>query len=212
MMKKSDILLTLVAGEMIAFFSLPIIYNNFAETISFTAGAIAAIILLPVISVAGLLVANFLSKFFAPFWRLSKFILIGFLNTIIDVGIFNLMIIITGVTSGFLIGGVNIPGFSIAVLNSYNWNKRWVFKDTSNTGSHSDFFSFMAVTLGGLLINSSIAIFLTTYLDPAFGMNDTQWATLSKILAAMVNFVWNFTGYKLFVFRKKTMNITPIHK
>lgn len=209
MLKKSDILLSILAGEMIAIASLPIIYVNFAATIGFSAGAVAVALILPVLSVIGIFTADFLAKFFAPFWRLSKFILVGFLNTIIDIGILNLMIIFTGVTSGFLIGGVNVPGFGVALFNSYLWNKNWVFADTSEKGRHSDFFSFFAVSIVGLLINSAMVIAITTAMNPLLGMNQEQWATLSKVPAAFANFIWNFTGYKMFVFVKKRDDVTP---
>ncbi|MBI2637344.1 MAG: GtrA family protein, partial [Candidatus Sungbacteria bacterium] len=109
----------------------------------------------------------------------------------------------TNTTKGILIGGVNAPGFIIAVLNSYYWNKSWVFEDSAEQRSHSDFGLFLLVSVSSLFVNSLIVFVITTYIPHLFGLNDIQWANFAKVIAALASFVWNFTGYKLFVFIKK---------
>ena len=77
----------------------------------------------------------------------------------------------TGITSGFEIGGVNAPGFAVAVINSYFWNQFWVFKARiRGEGMFHDFPKFLTVMLIGLTLNSGIVFSLTTYVPPFFGL------------------------------------------
>ncbi len=136
--------------------------------------------------------------------QFSRFASIGFLNTAIDFGILNLLSMISGVTAGVIVGGVNLPGFSIAVLNSYTWNKLWVFKDTPpGERFFHDFPKFLAVTGIGVLINSGVVIILTTYAAPLAAIAPELRLNIAKIIATMVTLLWNFTGYKLVVFRAR---------
>lgn len=145
--------------------------------------------------------AGWLARRRAVLAQFSKFIAVGFLNTAIDFGMLNLLSRVSGISAGFILGGVNIPGFVVAVSNSYLWNKLWVFKNGNEAGIFRDFPKFLAVTVVGLVINSAIVILLTTYVPPVLGMNKALWLNASKAGATVLTLVWNFTGYKLFVFR-----------
>jgi putative flippase GtrA len=107
-----------------------------------------------------------------------------------------------GITAGFVIGGVNIPGFLVAVTNSFFWNKFWVFRDRGKGEPLlHDFPEFLAVTIGGALINSGIVIGLTTYVAPLFGLGAGAGLNVAKAAATAVTLFWNFAGYKFVVFR-----------
>jgi len=133
--------------------------------------------------------------------QFSRFIVIGFMNTAFDFAILNLLMWWTGIYSGIYIILLNIISFSIAVINSYLWNKYWTFKDKDGTGI-KEFSQFISVTLIGLAINSSIVFGVTTYISPIFGISPELWANLAKAAATGFSLIWNFTGYKLFVFKK----------
>lgn len=131
-----------------------------------------------------------------------RFGIIGGMNTAIDFGILNLLMWWTGIHSGGQIVLLNIISFAIAVTNSYFWNKYWAFKDKDSTGV-MEFSQFIAVTLVGLAINSTIVYVVTTLVDPMFGLNETLWANLAKIVATGLSLIWNFIGYKFIVFKQK---------
>ncbi|MBU1177309.1 MAG: GtrA family protein [Patescibacteria group bacterium] len=131
-----------------------------------------------------------------------RFGIIGGMNTAIDFGILNLLMWWTGIYSGGQIVLLNIISFAIAVTNSYFWNKYWTFKDKDSTGV-LEFSQFIAVTLVGLVINSTIVYVVTTLVDPMFGLNETLWANLAKIVATGLSLIWNFIGYKFIVFKQK---------
>lgn len=71
------------------------------------------------------------------------------------------------------------------------------------TGRQSgEFTKFMVVSVIGTFINSSVVGLVTGFIPPLFGTNPELWANLAKVAATAVALVWNFTGYKLLVFKK----------
>jgi putative flippase GtrA len=59
--------------------------------------------------------------------QLLRFMAIGFLNTALDFIILNLISKYFGITAGYRLGGINIIGFSAALIQSYIWNRAWAF-------------------------------------------------------------------------------------
>ena len=133
--------------------------------------------------------------------QFSKFVVIGFMNTAIDFTILNFLMWWTGIYSGALIILLNMVSFSIAVFNSYFWNKYWTFKDLDKIEA-KEFSQFILVTLIGLAINSSIVYGITTLVSPMFGISPELWANLAKVAAIGFSLIWNFIGYKFIVFNR----------
>ena len=152
----------------------------------------------PILSILGMLVAAYIGKKIAAVYQFAKFALVGVLNTAIDFGILNFLIFITGITSGLSIIPLNAVSFSTAVVNSFFWNKKLVFQARKD----ANFLTFFVITLIGLAINSGIVYVITTYVPPTFVDSQKLWANLAKVLATGISLVWNFTGYRLIVFKK----------
>ncbi len=166
----------------------------------------AALLVLPWIGalciVFGVWLGGFLSRWMPIFAQLGKFGTVGILNTAIDFGVLNLLSKALGITAGFILGGVNMPGFAIAVVNSYFLNKLWVFRDRQHGESlMRDFPGFFAVTFIGVALNSGLIIVLTTYAPLLSGVAPSLRLNLAKASATLVTLIWNFLGYKLIVFR-----------
>ena len=123
------------------------------------------------------------------------------MNTAIDFAILNSLMWWTGIYSGASIILLNIVSFSIAVFNSYFWNKYWTFKDLDKVEA-KEFSQFILVTLIGLAINSSIVYGITTLVSPMFGISPELWANLAKVAATGFSLIWNFIGYKFIVFNR----------
>lgn len=157
---------------------------------------------IPLLWVFGVWFGGFLSRWLPFMAQFGKFAAVGFLSAAIDFGVLNILSSATGVTSGFVIGGVNIPGFSVAVVNGYLWNKLWVFKDRDPEGLFHDFPKFLAVTGVGLTINSGVVVFVTSFVQPLSGVRPEAWLNIAKVGANAFVLVWNFLGYKFFVFKK----------
>ena len=136
--------------------------------------------------------------------QFGKFVVIGFMNTAIDFAILNLLMWWIGIYKGSWIILLNAISFSIAVINSYLWNKYWTFraKEADEAGEIAKEFSqFIAVTLVGLAINTSVVFGITTFVQPVFGLSPEIWANLAKVAATGFSLIWNFIGYKFIVFK-----------
>lgn len=202
MITKQDYAIAALVGFLAGVFAIPTLLNIGirSQPILIAVPAIAAVLFY-----VGIIIGKFLSRFLGFFAQVSKFAAVGFLNTAIDFGVLNLLSMVTGVTGGFTVGGVNMPGFIAAALNGYLWNQLWVFRARSQGESmFHDFPKFLAVTIIGLLINNGIVVFLTlpgmaqTALVPVSG---EVGLNIAKVVATVFSMVWNFLGYKLIVFR-----------
>ena len=134
--------------------------------------------------------------------QFSKFIAVGIINTGIDFLVLNIEMALTGISSGKMIFILNVVSFTIATTNSYFMNKYWTFQAKGETDSAAKFSQFLAVSLVGIAINSFLVYMLTTNISPMFGLSPRLWANAAKLLATGLSLIWNFIGYKLWVFKK----------
>ncbi|MBU1167060.1 GtrA family protein [Patescibacteria group bacterium] len=143
-----------------------------------------------------------LEQKYKTLFQIVKFALVGGLNTALDFAVLNALIWATGTSSGKWIILFNSLAFTAAVINSYILNKIWTFQSKEKKVA-SQFARFITVSLIGWVVNTAIVFTVTTYIDPYFGLNETLWANVAKIVATGVALVWNFIGYKLWAFRDK---------
>ena len=135
--------------------------------------------------------------------QFSKFCVVGVLNTAIDFGVLNLLMYFFGIFKGPEIVIFNIAAFTFASINSYAFNKFWTFKDKAVEvkKTSKQFFQYMAVSIVGITINTAIVYFITT-IPPLFELSPALWANVAKLAATAISLMWNFIGYKFFVFKK----------
>lgn len=74
------------------------------------------------------------------------------------------------------------------------------FNKLTQTAAKNSFISFVVVSLIGLVINSLLISVITSHVTLVSNADLNK--NLAKILATGASLVWNFVGYKLFVFRK----------
>ena len=136
-----------------------------------------------------------------------RFVIIGVLNTFIDLLILNIFSLLTGATEGFSYAGLKAISFMGAVIFSYIANKHWAFKDKSKERSGRKFTQFIFISIMGMLINVTVATIVVTYckvpvnafLEWTF-MTDSIWVNLGALSGSAIGMMWNFIGYKFFVF------------
>ena len=130
-----------------------------------------------------------------------KFVFVGVLNTLIDLGILNILIHATGIATGIGFSVFKGISFTVAVFNSYFLNKTWTFgsKERANAKQFTQFFAVSAI---GFLINVGVASFLVNIVGPRFGFSVNLWANAGALAGTMATMAWNFFGYKFFVFKK----------
>ena len=198
-MQKMDLGYSFAIGLVVGLFLLPILINTNLYSKIYEPLLLAFLFAgLPIIFTIGLAFTGFISKKIPLLWQFAKFAQVGVLNTAIDFGILNLLIFVTGITSGLSIIPLNAISFSIAIINSFFWNEKWVFE----TKKEANFITFVVVTLIGLAINSGIVYAITTFVPPTFVDSQKLWVNLAKVLATGISLIWNFTGYRLIVFKK----------
>lgn len=202
MIIKKDYWIGAIAGFLTGALALVILYFL---NLSFPYQNVIALIVIPIFWAAGVWLGDFLGAHVKPFFsQFGRYAAAGFLSTAIDFSILNLTSYLTGITAGIIVGWVNAPGFLIAVINGYLWNKLWVFKDYDEESLFHDFPKFFAVGLGGLIINSVLIVLLTTYAPASMvsAVGPAKWLNYAKFIANTAVLLWNFTGFKFIVFRK----------
>ena len=159
-------------------------------------------IIFPILAALALWIASILGKKFVSIYQLAKFLLIGVIATIFDLGTLALFIDISGIDSGIGFMIFKALSFIIATILKYVPDKYWAFKKREGSDIKKEFLQFFTVTLIGLTINVLIATIIVNIIGPQFGLPAKLWANLGGIGAVLVTFAWNFIGYKFIVFKK----------
>ncbi|MEK9175196.1 MAG: GtrA family protein [Patescibacteria group bacterium] len=196
---KLDYKLSFLIGTLIGVLLLPIL---FILDISFPY-RVAIVFFAPFFAIPlGLLFGNFLQSYFGIGARFSKYAASGILSFAIDFATLNILSYYTGITAGLTIGWINLPGFLLALTNAYLWNKLWVFYKNDGSGIFTHLPRFLFVVFVGLIINSSIVIFMSTNIAPPHqAFTEQRWLNVAKIIASAVAVMWNFFGYKFIAFK-----------
>lgn len=90
--------------------------------------------------------------------QLLRFAAIGSLNTALDFVILNLTSKALGINEGISLGVVSVIGFSIAIIQSYIWNRAWAFAESSGVSVFQN--ALRLFTVGGLGFLTFVAVFL----------------------------------------------------
>src|SRR3989344_4813126 len=98
-MTKKDLFLSFAAAILVAVFLIPTLINT-GYWDKFSLMKPALFVVLPLLTILGMSIANFIGKKILLIWQFAKFVLVGILNTAIDFGVLNLLIFLTGITQG----------------------------------------------------------------------------------------------------------------
>ena len=129
--------------------------------------------------------------------QIIKFVIVGAFNTLVDLAVLNLFILLTGIAAGTPFIFFKGISFLVAVLNSYFWNRRWTFRSDKQV-----FIQFFIVSAIGLFLNVGTAALLVNIIGPQFGLSEKIWANVGAVGGTLVVMTWNFLGYKFVVFKR----------
>jgi len=206
---KKDIVFTLIIGEICSLLLIFIASNLSGENpgLSVLSPYLKFLpVIFPVVCLAAFFVAYLIGKAVPVIYQLAKFILVGGFNFLIDMGVLNILIFATGISSGITQSFFKFCSFTVAVFNSYFFNKHWTFKKGTVTKNASkEFVQFLVVSIVGLCINLLVDYVLVNNIGPK-GLNPKTWAQTSGVAAAVAALAWNFLGYKFIVFKSETKN------
>ncbi|MCK5812005.1 MAG: GtrA family protein [Clostridiales bacterium] len=88
-----------------------------------------------------------------------------------------------------------VIGYSGGVINSFTWNKLWTFESKKSKGQTVlEFLRFMVIN--GISLSASVLLI-------KWLVEEGSWNVLiAKVLVTLVAQLINYTGYKLWVFKK----------
>lgn len=139
-----------------------------------------------------------LSFYIPSFLRIVKFALVGGVNTLVDVSVLNVLMMVSDIYTGLYFSLFKGISFLVALANSYIWNALWTFNTSSTTGKKIQ--TFVLVSLGGLLVNVIGAYAIQALLEMA-GFSGQLFSTIAAFGAVALSMIWNFVGYSKFVFK-----------
>lgn len=156
--------------------------------------------------------------------QFAKFCVVGGTSTVIDLGIHYILMFVVmvgglplsevfgnwalglfGSTAGpgaaeqFSFTVFKVFSASIAILNSFIWNRRWTFRIRGKEDRHQQLVKFVLVAVIGMVLNTLVSSGLNSVIP---GHPKRSWAIASAVATIVVAF-WNFTGQKLWTFRQK---------
>ena len=122
-----------------------------------------------------------------------RFIIVGFLNTAVDLGAFYLLSLIPGMP---LVVAKTLS-YVLGICNSFVWNKYWTFSAGQSHQGVREFAVFFAVNIPPLVVNIVVFTLLGLWID-----SGSPWVRLGKAFAAaVVSVAWNFLGSRYLAFR-----------
>ena len=147
-----------------------------------------------------------------------RFAVVGLINSVINFAVLNLLSHFTKITSGPGVIAMGAVAFAAATVNSYFMNKNWSFKDHSHFHEGQKFAYFLMVSIIGLVINSLTVYAVTTFISPPealitaisgnwplighyFTSTSVFWLNFANVVAICLALIWNFYGYRKFVFK-----------
>ena len=202
--RKSDILNSIILGEMVAIF-LIVISKNLERDIPILDIIIRSkwliFLLVPALATLAVYGTFHLGRRRPVLFQFGKFITIGLSNTAIDFGILNLLIFLTDIERGYFYSLFKAISFMFAVTNSYFWNKFWAFESSNTKGTRKEFFQFLTISGIGFGINVIVASFVVNVIGPIGEISARLWANLGAFSAIAISLLWNFLGYKFIVFK-----------
>lgn len=200
-MKKIDIILALITGEVAAWF-----FYGILSTLD-AGGKIGVLLLLlfvlfPLMSLIGLWISYIIGKKFPIVFQMAKFLLVGVLATVVDLGAFNALILTSGIAVGFWSSVFKAITFIVSTSSKYFLDKFWAFEKMEKSGMGKEFGKFFTVTLIGFVANVGLFSLINNNIGPQFGIAQKLWANFAAIFAGIATAAWNFFAYKFIVFKK----------
>ena len=135
--------------------------------------------------------------FVRSLWReLAKFGVIGVINIIIDLGLYNLLIdgpMPTKVTAAKIVSG------SVATLFAWVGNRYWTFRHRRNRPVHHEVVLFFGVN--GLAL--AVSVLWVAFAHYVLGLEGKFWLNFNAMFGIGLGTIIRFWAYKQLVFRNE---------
>lgn len=214
---KKDFWLAILAGEVSAWLSLPILKNLkifdilSEQGINATSFSFFWIIFVPIGAILALNFFYFLAKYKnrIGFSQLGKYGIIGVLNTTLNAGIYNSFIFVTNIASGLMLDLFFVIAFVITVINSFLWNKFWAFEEKEIKNIKTEAVKFFGISAIVAAVNAIILHIIVNVIGAPTGIDQKVWANVALGFTIITAFLGNFFSYKYIVFSGKIKSGKP---
>ena len=198
-MTRKDFLASLTIGAAVGLLIQPILANTLTHFSLTLVVRIGIFVFFALFAPFALWLCALIAKWWKAFYQFGQFAAVGTLNSFIDIGIFNLETFFYGSLPGSALFAVfKAISFLFATTNSFFWNRNWTFGSTDKVNA-GEVTGFYAIALIGWAANVAVAT-----LVKSVGPETPLWVDIVAPLAGiLVTFIWNFVGYKYFVFKKR---------
>jgi putative flippase GtrA len=132
--------------------------------------------------------------------------MVGVVNTLIDFGILNSLVLWFGVSGGWGLLLCNGVSFTAASLNSYLMNRKWTFGEEGEA-SPGQYLFFLSFALGGLLVNTCVLYLLTRVVLNGETLHPILMVNLAKVCATLAGMTWNFLAFRFIVFHREPKSL-----
>jgi putative flippase GtrA len=138
-------------------------------------------------------------QFFA---QVLRFCLVGGLNTILDLLLFNCLLWVFPTINPVNLVVYNSLAYAFGGINSFVLNKYWTFRHRQSIVP-GEVARFIITTLVGICVNDAL-LWLCSNSIHLQDINPTLWANVSKIVAIFGTFLISYAGMRLWVFSKRS--------
>lgn len=130
--------------------------------------------------------------------RFGRFALVGVGNTLLTLAVFNVLL-----AYGLGAAAANAVGYTVGIVNSYVWNRRWTFGDKHHLPVSRTLPRFVVVNLFGLALTTGVVAVLEGFANRAGLMGagfDILVFNAIELAAVCVGLASNFTLAYLWAF------------
>ncbi len=133
--------------------------------------------------------------------RFSKFIVIGVVNTIVDLSILNFILLIIPFKTAYIFFVARSFSFIVATLGSYLLNKHIVFSDRNREYNKKQFLSFVSLNSVSFIINIILSTYAFVLLAPLFITYPHLHSTVSSLFGPVIVSLLNYFLYHKVIFK-----------
>ncbi len=129
--------------------------------------------------------------------RISRFLAVGAVGTVLDFSLLTLLKL-----AGLPTVSANSLSFTACLLNNFTLNRLWTFNNGPQSNGRKQFAQFTLVSLFGLALNNIIVLSLESVLGNILGQ--PEWGYLpAKVIATGVVVFWNYFANQMWTFKNK---------
>ena len=200
-MKRSDFTKITIIGTLIGLLVQPILATVIHGGISIKI-RIAVFLVAFILAPLALAILSWLGTWIPVLYQFGKFAAVGTLNSFVDLGVFNLEILALGAPGIWTYRILKSVSFLCGTTNSFFWNKFWTF-EAREPASIGQTVKFYAVAIIGFFLNVTVASYVFSNVAAPASFSPALWANVGALCGVLVVFIWNFIGYKFWVFKKQ---------